>query len=204
MFSCPTRRTHFLQHFRIGTTNPGVWSSALLSSSCSQSEDILASTEALARASFPASLGSIGPVVDASGPCLYPNHLDLGASRLPISDVIHLPPLAHIPTLSFFGSTSYTYIDTHSRTTRHHLRPRLIPTSCADLLPPTSPKPASWPITRRRQSRPWGTGLSNRPSVCSIKAGWLGWTMTAGHGILPQVTQASKARCCHHRAPIQW
>ena len=159
---------------------------------------------------FSCIIGLHWPLVDASGLCLYPNHLDLGASLLPISDVIHLPPLAHINHQLFLvlprippKDASLTHLSISPRIPRRHLRPRFS-TSCAGPPSPTSRKPASWPITRRRQSRPWGTGHSNRPSVCSIKAGWLGWTMTAGHGILPQVTQASKARSFHHRPPIQW
>jgi hypothetical protein len=74
------------------------------------------------------------------------------------------------------------------------------------LAPPLQnpPKPASWPTTRLRQSRPWGIGPSNRPLVCSSKAGWVGWTMTVGRGKTLQVTRASKARSFHHRPHIPW
>lgn len=64
----------------ISTSGPvGPWSIAfaILPRPTPQSEDILVTAEALARASSAASLGSIGPVVDVSRPCLYPNHLVL-------------------------------------------------------------------------------------------------------------------------------
>jgi hypothetical protein len=63
---------------------------------------------------------------------------------------------------------------------------------------------ASWPTTRRRQSRPWATGLSNRPLRCSSKDAWVGWTMTVARDRTPQVTQTSKARSSRRKAHTPW
>jgi hypothetical protein len=115
---------------------------------------------------------------------------------IPASDHLdhHLAHLAH--------TTSSTPLPVSS--TSSSPPPATLPTS-STLAPPLSlDKSTSWPTTRRRQSRPWATGLSNRPLRCSSKAAWVGWTMTVARDRTLQVTQASKARSSRRKAHIQW
>lgn len=133
------------------------------------------------------------PIYPSTHPSIHPS----------VHPSIHHPSTTHLPPIYPPCTSKHTHTHTHPLAALPQPPLPLAPDRLPRTVPPP-PKPASWPTTRRRQSRPRGSGLSNRPSVCSIKAGWLGWTMTAGHGILPQVTRASKARSFHHRHRIQW
>jgi hypothetical protein len=124
----------------------------------------------------------------------------------PLPSALQQPPTASAPSLTLYCISLCAFaFNLHSCCTSAHCFTRHT-TPFPTLAPPLqiNSKSASWPTTRRRQFRPWGIGLSNRPSVCSSKAGWVGWTMTVGRGKTLQVTRASKARSFHHRPHIPW
>jgi hypothetical protein len=135
---------------------------------------------------------------DAPEPCLYPA---LKSANIPPHPARrHLLTTTRLLHFSSWWIHSYRAqlvlllpLARHSPRQRHH-RPTLTP----------PPKSANWPITRLRLCRPWGIGHSNRPSVCTSRPGWVGWTMTVGRGKTPQVTRASKTRSFHHRPHIPW
>lgn len=132
------------------------------------------------------------------GLCLYPSCDASSILDHPIRTTLthhhHLEPPGSHPSLSLVPSLQHSTSFPISIT--------------AHLTPPSSPLPTlapplqcclrrtKWLPTRRRQNRPWGTGLSNRRLVCSSRAAWVGWKM--------DVTQASKARACRPRRHIPW
>jgi hypothetical protein len=218
--SCSTPHTVLLQHFQIGTAHAGLsvpLPDILVAAQRGYPGNLTRVSERLRQLFFSEHWAPLAVLVRAPGLCLYPSiqrsfeHSQLSNSERRSFTPHHYPqpyhyyrsasscsssPLCPSLRLAFQLRSCYRPAD--------HFTPPTTP--LPTLAPPlqTPPKPASWPTTRLRQSRPWGIGHSNHPLVCSSKAGWVGWTMTVGRGKTLQVTRTSKARSFHHRLHIPW
>ena len=213
---CRTISCHFVaallaptllrEHFQIGTPHSG-FSAAV--------PDILVATKrgSLGRATRVSdrlrqltieALGSIGAVVGCWR-CVYihpathraSSNLDHPIPTTPTHH-LHLEPLGSLQSLSLVPSLQPSSTFPIRIATHFTPPPSPSPLPTLALAPPFACclRHTKWLPTRRRQNRPWGTGLSNRRLVCSSRADWVGWKM--------DVTQASKARACRPRRHIPW